>query len=219
MELGTMRESWAAYDRKLEASIALNRRVLAELQTRRVARPLLRLQILTWRHVGAWVLMMGALGNFLASHWGELRFVVPCVLLQFYAVANMAALGQMAMTAAGLDENGAVVAMQLRVERLRVMRPRYLRWSVGSGAALGMAWMVVAVEGLVGLDLFSVVTWRWMAAYIAGSALVVPVTLWVCERFFSGSVFVRMMVEELGGRNLRQAQAALAEVEEFAGIE
>lgn len=219
MELDAMRESWAAHDRKLEASLVLNRRVLAELQTRRVARPVLRLQVLTWLHVGAWLLMMGALGEFLASLWGSLRFVVPCVLLQLYAVANMVALGQMAMTAAGLNENGAVVAMQLRVERLGVMRPRYLRWSVGGGAALGMAWLIVAAEGLVGVDLFSVLSWRWMVAYSAGSALVVPLTLWVCQRFFGGSAFVRTMTEELGGWNLRQARRALAEVEEFAGIE
>lgn len=216
MELDAMRTSWAEYDRKLETSVLLNRRVLAELQTRRVTWPLGRLQVLTWLHVGAWVLMMGALGNFLAGHWGEWRFVMPCVLLQLYAVGNIVALGQIGVTAAGMDENGAVVPLQLRLERLRVMRLQYLRWSVGAGAALGMAWMIVAAEGLLGLNLYAVVSLQGMALYTVGSALVVPVTLWVCERFFGGSAFVRGMVEELGGWNLRQARRALAEVEEFA---
>ena len=216
MELDAMREMWVEYDRKLEASVGLNRRVLAALQARRVARPMVRLQVLTWLHVAAWVVMMGALGSFLAAHRGEWRFLVPCVLLQVYAVGNIVALGQMGVAASGVEEGGAVVAMQRRVEALRVMRLRYLRWSVGAGSALGVAWMIVTAEGLLGLDLFAVVTRQWMAVYTVGSALVVPAVLWVCDRFFGGSAFVRGMVEELGGWNLRQARLALAEIEEFA---
>lgn len=216
MELDEIRRELAVCEGRLEAGIRLNRKVLETIRLREVRGAMARWRAFTGLHVVAWMVAVLALGSFIAGSVREPRFLASGMALAIYALGNMLALGRQAWLGSDTTD-GPVVEVQRRIARLRLERLRYLRWSVGVGAALWVPALMVAVRAASGADLYRVMGVPWIVSNVVLGAAAVPGFVFLCARFFGDLQLMHQVVDDLAGRNLRSALVALAEVEEFAG--
>src|SRR5580698_2985505 len=133
MELDLLKGKWAEYDRKLDVSIRLNRRLLMEANKGRLRSPLLRFAVLAG--CGALVGLIGCviLGQFIYRHWAEPRFALPAVVLDVWVVATVAAAIRQMAIALSVDYGQPIAAIQRQLESLRLLRIRIIQRSLLTG--------------------------------------------------------------------------------------
>lgn len=153
MELDALREKWAEQDRRLDASLRLNRLLLGEVKMSRVRSPLERFAWMAG--IGAAFELVGIvlLGQFLAAHWDEPRFLGPALLLHGWLIAMFVSAVRQVILVRGIDYEQPIAGIQRQLEELRVLRVRTAQWGMLTGQLVWWApWIVVAMKGF----------WGWM---------------------------------------------------------
>jgi hypothetical protein len=218
MDLQDMKDRWAEYDRKLETSFRLNTGILRELNLGRVDSALKRLSRLVAFELLVNLGAAAALGMFIASHIGEVRFLAPAVALGLCAVALVVASIRQLGVLHGLDYSVPVVAIQKQLETLRIERIRTTQWVLLLSPLLWTPLLIVALEGLLGIDSYLFLDGRWLAANLLVGLAFIPLMLWVARRFagrWQGSPLVRSLMDDLAGRSLVAAAGFLSELSGF----
>ncbi len=220
MDLEALKVTWAEHDRKLDASIRLNRRLLLAVNMRRVRSPMRRFAFLTG--LGASIGMVGLVifGQFIYAHWDEPRFALPAVLLHVWVIASMAAsLRQMAM-ALRIDYGEPVAAIQKQIESLRVLRIRVTRWALLTGQVVWWApFLIVALKGCWGVDAYKVFGAAFLLSNVAAGLAAIPLAILVSRKFgdrMGRCPIIQRLMREVAGYNLNAASGFLAELSEFA---
>jgi hypothetical protein len=207
-----MKDRWAEYDRKLEASLRLNTRMLREINLGRVDFSLKRLSRLLVFELLADLAAVVVLGLFIAGHAGEVRFLAPALLLGVCAVAFVIASIRQLAALHGLDYSAPVVAIQKQLEALRIERLRATKWILLLSPLLWTPLLIVALEGLLGLDAYLFLDGTWLAANLLVGLAVIPLMLWAARRFagrWQGSPLVRSLMDDIAGRSLVEAAGFL----------
>jgi hypothetical protein len=217
MELDEWKEKWEEYDRKLDESLRLNRRLMRESYTARARWAL-------WRLAGMLVLgsilMLAVivwLGRFIAANWPAARFTVPAMLLDGAAIAALVALNAQIGMALNINYNQPVTAIQKRLEMLRRFRVRYAQ---AIFLLMTLTWtpiFIVAMKAL-DVDVYRTFDTGWLVANVAFGLAVLVVGLWLARRYgarFRNTAFGERLVRDLGGQNLNAASAFLAMLAEF----
>ena len=218
MELDELRVKWTEYDRKLETNLRLNRQLLREACLGRAKSALQRLILGLALEAAAVFVVLIALGSFLCAHWAVPRFAFPGVALDLGTIAVFAALIGQLTAAAQIDYGGPIITIQKQIEALRVRRIRYLP-GVFLGATL--AWpplLIVACEGLVGLDAYRLFGAVWLLVNLLFGLAVIPVGLWLSKRFsvrLDRSPLLQRLRADLTGHSLNAAIGCLATISEF----
>jgi hypothetical protein len=217
MELDEWKEKWEEYDRKLDESLRLNRRLMRESYTARARWAL-------WRLAGMLVLgsilMLAVivwLGRFIAANWPAARFTVPAMLLDGVAIAALAALNAQIGMALNINYNQPVTAIQKRLEMLRRFRVRYAQ---AIFLLMTLTWtpiFIVAMKAL-DVDVYRTFDTGWLVANVAFGLAVLVVGLWLARRYgarFRNTAFGERLMRDLGGQNLNAASAFLAMLAQF----
>jgi hypothetical protein len=218
MDLQDMKDRWAEYDRKLETSLRLNTRILREINLSRVDSVLKRLSRLIVFELLANIGAAAVLGMFIARHLEEARFLAPAVLLSFSSVALVIASIRQLGALHGLDYSAPVVAIQKQLEALRIERIRTTQWVLLLSPLLWTPLLIVALEGLLGIDSYLFLDGRWLAANLLVGLAFIPLMLWVARRFagrWQGSPLVRSLMDDLAGRSLVAAAGFLSTLSGF----
>jgi hypothetical protein len=220
MELDAMKARWAEYDRKLDLTIRLNRRLLVAAKIDWARTPLRRFAALTGAGALFGLAVLVALGNFIYGHWAEPRFALPGVVVQVWSIAMLAASVRMTAMAVRIDYGMPVAEIQNEIERLRALRIRVTQWGLLTGQVVWWTpFLIVALEGFWGVDAYQTLGAGFLGVNVAFGLASIPIEVWVARRFgareggFSG---LRWLMRELGGYNLNAAQGFLAEVREFS---
>jgi hypothetical protein len=211
MELDAMKAQWAEYDRKLDLTIRLNRQLLVTAKIDRARTPLRRFAALTGAGALFGMAVLVALGNFVYGHWAEPRFALPGVVLQVWSIAMLAAAVRMTAMALRINYEMPVAEIQNEIGRLRALRIRVTQWGLLTGQAVWWTpFLIVALEGLWGVDAYQAPGARFLAVNVAFGLASIPIAVWVSRRFGAragGAPSVRWLMRELG---------FLAEVKEFS---
>jgi serine/threonine-protein kinase len=126
------------------------------------------------------------LGSFLAAHITEPRFFVPALMLQLFAVVQLALHIHKLVVLRSLDYSEPVVSIQKRLAALRVRSLRQLVWLY---ACLPLLWpplLIVVMQGLLGLDAYVLFGLPYLAVNLLVGLACVPLVLWLA-RIASGS--------------------------------
>ena len=136
MDLESLKEKWADYDRKLDDVIRLNRRILTATTMNRARSSLQRVAMLLAVESVIWFVIIVALGSFMSGHISLPQFALPAALLDMYAIANLIFLIRQIAAALGIDYGMPVSVIQSRLEACGcsvygISRCRYWRdcWS------------------------------------------------------------------------------------------
>jgi len=219
MDLDVLKEKWAEQDRKLDASIRLNRQLLVAAKMNRLLWPLRRFSILTGIGVFTALIVLVILGRFIHTHWAEPRFALPAVSLHIWVIAYIAAsIRQMAM-ALQIDYDKPIVLIQKQIESLLALRLRVIRWALLTGQLVWwIPFLVVALEGLWDVDAYKVLGVRFLSINVAMSLALIPAAIWISRKFADRaerSTAGQRLMRELAGYNLAAASGFLATLSEF----
>ena len=217
MELDALREKWAEQDRRLEASIRLNQRLLREVKLSRVRSPLQRF---------AWMAGIGAafefvgivlMGQFLAAHWDEPRFFGPALLLHGWLIAMFGSAVRQVILVRGIDYDQPIAGIQRQLEELRVLRVRTAQWGMLTGQLVWWApWVVVAMKGFLGVDAYEAFGAPYVLVNLAFGFAVIPLAVWVARRYggeMGGWPVMQGLARDLAGREVMEAREFLATIE------
>lgn len=212
MELDDMKSTWMEND----APILLNAR--AALSLTRTEGALQRhgravtLELL----LNAVVLIL--IGTFIARYFDQPRFLLPALALHLAAIAlTIACIRQLAQLR-GVDYGEPIVAIQRRVESMRIEWIRTTQWTFLTAALLWTPLLIVAMKGLFGLDAWTIFDKGWLAVNFLFGAALIPAGLWVARRFgrrWQGSPWMQRLMDDLAGRSLTSAKRSLEQVTAF----
>lgn len=227
MNLDTLRDGWAEQNRKLDRMVRLNVTAVREMQFAKTK------SSLQWLGRGIMVeLVMNIiaivwLGNFMAEHVREPRFLIPALVIEICAIALASVCGRQLVALRQLDFGGPVVAVQRELEKLRILRIRATKWTVVLSFVLWAPILVVMAEGLLGVDAYMVVAevsqtagnfFRWIVWNVIFGVAAALLVIWVSRRYadrFNKSPFFRSLMDDIAGRSLTRALQSLDSIERF----
>lgn len=218
MDLDEMKQSWLAYDRKLDTALTLNAHLLRTTTLGGARTELGRLKrLLAVELLGAAAALLW-IGSFTAGHVAELRFAAPgaalglCALaLVITAVRQLAALGE-------LDYGQPVLEIQGRLEALRLERLRGTQAALALGPLLWVPVLIVAMKGALGVDAYAVFSHAWILANVLFGAAVLAGAVWASRRYagrIERSPRLRRLMHDLAGHNVNRAIGFLDELRRF----
>jgi hypothetical protein len=218
MDLDSLKEKWAEYDRKLDDVIRLNRRILTATTMNRARSSLQRVAFLLAVESLIWFVIIVALGSFTHQQIAMPRFALPAVVLELYAIANLIFLIRQIATALGIDYGMPVSMIQSRLEALRMLRIRYIQMSVLAGMLIWTPLVIVVLKALLDIDAYSSPGAPWLVANLVFTVAVTALAIFLAKRHghrLRGSPVLQRFVKDLAGYNLKEATGFLATLAEF----
>jgi len=217
-DLEDLRARWAEHDRKLEASLRLNHRLLSAVALDRARRPLRRFVRSLAFEVAMGAVALLLLGSFAAAHASEARFLAPAVALGAGVLVLLRATILQLVLAAQIDHGAPLADAQRKLEELRLQSARWTRITF---FAAPLAWpplAIVLLQALLGLDAYVVPGIPWLLANLAFGAAFLAVALWLSHRHAARPPrhpVLSYLARSLTDHNLRAATAHLSEVTAF----
>jgi hypothetical protein len=145
--------------------------------------------------------------------------LVPAALLDVYAIALLVAGARQLFELRSLDYDEPVVAIQSRLQRLRLARIRATMWTLLFAPLMWLPLLIVTSRGLFGLDLYAVASPAWLAANAIFGLAVIPLANAIAKRYGSKlerATPMRFLADEIAGRSLAAALDDLATLRRFA---
>ncbi|MES1245046.1 MAG: hypothetical protein ABUT39_25805 [Acidobacteriota bacterium] len=227
MDLDDLKTRLAEQDAKLDQVIRLNTTAIREIQISRAKTRLWGLVLGVALELAVTAVAVVWLGDFIAGHLREARFLLPAVLLDLCAIAKLAVCIRQLAAVAGLSYSLPVVAVQKELGKLRVLRLRALKWEMILWFVLWLPALVVLFEGFFGVDLWFVLGAAgardgsflvWVAANVAFGLAVALLLIWLSKRYadrVDRSPALRRFVDSLAGTSLTKALDFLDSVVQF----
>ncbi len=218
MELEDLKRLWEEQDRKLEAGIRLNTRLLQASVLGRAETSLRGLSRLLWFELLTSLLAAFWIGSFLANHVAEPRFLIPAAVLHLSVIALIVASVRQLVALKALDYNGPVIAIQKRLESLRIERIRAVLVTLLFAPLLWTPLLIVSMKGLFGVDAYAAFGTAFLIANLLFGLLLIPLAVWISKRYetrMKASPLVRSLMRTLAGRSLDSAAAYLGSISDF----
>lgn len=218
MDLDDLKRRWEDQDRKLDASLRLNARVLQASTLIKAETALRRLSRLLGIGLFLDLLLVLGLGSFAADHAADARFLIPAVVLGSGVIALAIAAVHQLLAIGRLDFGEPIVTIQRRLESLRLQRIRETQVTLLVSPLLWVPLLIVALKGLLDVDAYALLDGRWLAANVLFGLAVIPLGLWAARRYadrFRGSPVLRRLLRDLAGTNVNAAAGFLAVLTRF----
>lgn len=218
MDLDEMKQSWQAYDRKLEASLQLNARLLRTTLLGRAETAVGRLTRLLWVELVAALAGLIWLGAFVARHVTDARFAVPGAALGLCALALVITAGRQLAVLGQLDYGQPVLDIQARLEALRIRRMRDTQLALVLGPLLWVPALIVLLKGALGVDLYALVSHAWIVSNVIFGVVVLGAAVWASRRYadrMQRSPRIQRLMRDLAGHRVNQALGFVDELRRF----
>jgi len=218
MELDELRQHWAAYDRRLDEVLRLNRQLLRSTNLGRIRSAMQRLRAVLGFELVLDLILVVALGAFMAAHLSEPRFLIPAIVLNLVVLGTLVATLQQWVRASALDYDAPVATIQHRLEAVRVSRIRSTQWLLLLAPLLWTPLLIVALRAGLGVDAYALLGVRYLIANLLFGLAFVPVMWWACRRFadrLDRAPWVQRLARDVAGRNLTAALDQLASIAAF----
>lgn len=215
IELDEFKQKWAELDRKLDVNIRLNRQLLNATKLNQTRSSLKRVAAYLGVELAMWVVIIGALGNFIYHHLSRPQFVVSAIALNLYSIGMVILLGRQIAAALQIDYGKSIATIQRQIEALRVLRIRNTQWAVLVGVVVWVAFLIVIFQALFGVDIYQP---AWVWSNVAFGLALIPLCIWVSRKFgdrMDRSPFLQAIMRSLAGYNLNAAADFLVTLKRF----
>ena len=218
MDLDELKEKWINYDRKLDESLRLNRRLLQAMKLPRAKSALQRLAMGLSLESVLWLVGIVALGQFIYRNITMMRFALPAAFLDLYAIANFALLIAQIASALQIDYEKPIAVIQKQIEALRVLRIRYIQGSVVGGFIVWVPFVIVVLKMFLGIDAYRIFGTAWLLANVLFGLVPIALAFWLSKklsRTISRYPRTQKFMNNLAGYNIKAARRTIAALSEF----
>jgi hypothetical protein len=220
MTLEELRDEWARHARRLDERLGRGMSLLREDWLASHRERVRRLGAFRGFDLAVWIATLALLGHFLASHWGQPMLFASALALQAWTLA--AGVGQLLRRQAllDLDYGASVVALQARVEVLRIARIRAFNREFLTGQLVWwIPFFTVAFAGLTGVDLYAHPGFVSFAAWnLAAGVAAIPIAMGLARRYgerLARNSMVRHVADSIAGRDIAEARAFIETLRRF----
>jgi hypothetical protein len=157
------------------------------------------------------------IGWFIGNQAAELKFLLPAIVLDVYAIGLVIAMARQLAMLGGVDFCDPVTLVQQRLQELRLLR---IRTTLGTLLFAPLMWLpllIVAAKGILGADVYAAGA-PWLIANVLFGLAVIPVAVWLAKRYgrrLQQSSALRAVADEIAGRSLTTALRDLQTLREF----
>jgi len=158
------------------------------------------------------------LGSFAADHVHEPASFVSALSLWAYGLAILIGNVRQLVAVRSIDFDEPVVAIQLRIEQLRLQRAKIVGWLLLFGPLLWLPAAAVVLRSVFGIDLYANASPAWIAGNVLFGVAVIPVCIWIARAFgnqLGGSPAMRSLIDAIAGHNVTAALESLEAVRRF----
>jgi len=218
VELDELKAKWEEHDRRLEKILRLNRELLSAAKLKPAESELRRLGIYAGLEAAMWLVIVVALGNFIAGHLRMPDLALSAAAVDVMSIGMLSALIRRMIGALRIDYSQPIASIQNQVETLRILRIRTTKWGLLSGTTLWMPWLAVVSQGIFGVDIYRSVDAAWVIANVLFGLALCLAAIWASKKFgdrIDRSPFIERLMKDLAGSNLNTAQSFLATLREF----
>jgi hypothetical protein len=174
--------------------------------------------LVLWYEVACSALVLLLVGSYLGNNIGIMQFAIPAAFLHLVAIATLGSAAYQLVRLRQADYTEPVLAIQRTLARLRVLRARSNRWLLLSAPLLWGLLIVVVPHGLFAVNVYEMFGVRWVLANIAFGVVMLGAAALVSRRVrhtSAGAALLRWIGDDVTGRRLAEASAALDEIAEF----
>jgi hypothetical protein len=209
---------WRRYDTRLDELVWTNALIL-----RRTSLAATRTTLGRFRRTLAYELLTNLLGvvllgAFAADHVRDVPVFVATVVLDVYAIANLAGtIAQLAMVGR-IDFGQPVMTIARSLERLKLVRSRQSMWTLLLAPLMWPALAIVAMRGLLGVDPVAAFGIPWILANVAFGLAMLALAVWLARRYgrrANAAPWFRRFSESLSGDAIRSAGAELETLKRY----
>ena len=218
IELDEWKAKWENQDRHLEKSLRLNRELLSAAKLKPAEAALRREAIYAGLEAALWLVVVIALGRFVADHIRIPALALSAAAADFMSIGMFIALVQRIVRISNIDYTQPISINQKKVETLRILRIRTTRWGALCGALLWIPWLAVVSQMIFGADIYKSAGTAWLIGNALFGLALFPLAIWVAKKYgdrMGRSPFIQRVMKDLEGNNLTTAQVFLASLREF----
>lgn len=213
-----MKQRWQDHDRTLDASLRLNAHLLRTTMLGRARTALERLSWLLAVELFGALAALVWLGSFTVGHAGDIRFAAPGAVLALCALALAITAGRQFAALRELDYGQPVLAIQSRLEAMRLERLRGTLAALVLGPLLWVPALIVLMKGALGVDAYALFAPAWIVANVLFGGAVLAGAVWVSRRYadrMERSPRLQRLMRDLAGRNVNHAIGFVDELRRF----
>ena len=217
-ELDEWKTPWQQQNQLLEQSIRLNRELFSSAKLNSAEHQLRRAALYAGFEAALWLLIVVALGNFIALHTQTPALAWSAAATDAMSIGMTIALIRRITAALQIDYAQPVAAIQKQVEAILILRIRTTQYSLLGGTLLWLPWLAVVAHALFGINLYYSLNPVWLLANVLFGLAVFPGAVWVSRRYanrLDRSPFMQRLTRDLAGNNLNAAHAFLAKLRYF----
>lgn len=218
MNFDELKARWEQASTEQEARMRLNPEALRAIAQRRSGSALRSMRVTLVLEAALNAAGVLAIGAFLGDHVREPRWAIPAVVLHLLALLALVSVVRQLVQWMQVDPSSPVAQLQVRLERLRVLRARTVLWTL---AIAPLAWtpgLIVGLKGMFGLDAYGLFGTPWLIANTGFGVALLALARWLSRRFagqLEGSPRAERLAGLLSGSTLDQAIRDLSSAAAF----
>ncbi len=222
MELDELKRAWTEHDRKLEVSIRLNTSMMRGSMLDKARTAMTRLSLLLGLELALILPVAVWLGSFMWQHTAEARFLIPAVTLHVCVIALVIVCVRQIAAISQVDYGAPVVAIQKRLEVLRVERIRATKWTLLLAPLAWTPMSIVALKSLIDVDVYAAFGTIWLGTNVLFGLVVLAVGALLSRRLADSvkrASLLQRLSRDIAGQNLSAAIDFLRSLAQFENEE
>jgi hypothetical protein len=217
-ELDELKAQWEAHDRQLEKILRLNHELLSTAKLQPAESQLRRVGIYAGLEAAMWLVIVVALGNFIAGHIRMPGLALSAVAVDVMSIGMLSALIRRMIGALQIDYSQPIAVIQGQVERLRILRIQTTKWGILCGTVLWVPWLAVVMQAVFGVDIYVSGAAAWVIVNVLFGLGLCVAAIWASKKYgdrIEASPVIQRLMKDLAGHNLIAARGFLATLREF----
>lgn len=219
MNLDELKQAWETSNRRLDTVVSLNRQVVIASMLKTVKTPMQHLRIaLSMEAVSAFAITL-SLGNFIFRHSGEPGFAWPAALMDVWMIGLLVTTIRQLVFMSTIHYDQPVLDIQKRIENLRLLRLRSIRFALITGLVVWwLPFLIVVCKAVFNIDAYMFFGERFFYINGLASGMIVPLSIWLSKRFsqrMARSPFFQSVARHIEGNYVDTALASMARISAF----
>jgi hypothetical protein len=213
-----MESAWKAQSAKLDQVSLLLTNQLRRDRVTRIKTPLHRLVVSLWFEIALSSAGMLLLGNYLAEHLTQARYVWPAALMDLWFGGTLIASIRQLLGARAVHYDEPIAVVQQQLGRLRISRLKMFRWLFLTGQIVWwIPFLITSLQMLFRVDAYRYLSPGFILVNILAGLALVPLSLLVLRRFrfATGASWYERLADVIAGQSLAEAQRQAEALADF----